>query len=133
MESFFDDSPFVRGESRVVHHQPVMDVRETDTAYVIEAELPGYDEQSVEVHVNGNLLTIASKNEPRSAEASANDQREGSYILRERYRAEFSRSLRLPENADAESITAVFKNGFLSMEVKKRTETLKRVIPINKS
>jgi HSP20 family molecular chaperone IbpA len=131
LESFFDDLPLADGERRVLNHLPLMDVRETDAAYVVEAELPGYDETAIEVQVNSGVLTIASKNEPQSA--SAPDKQEGAYILRERRRVQFSRSLRLPENADPEQITAVFKNGILNLELKKHTETQKRVIQINKS
>jgi HSP20 family protein len=133
MESFFDDSPLASGEPRVLNHLPVMDVRETDSSYVIEAELPGYDETSIEVQVHRGALSIASKNEPQGQSESASAKKDGTYILRERRHAEFSRSLRLPENADPEQITAVFKNGILNLELKKRSETQKRVIQINKS
>jgi HSP20 family protein len=126
VESFFGDSPLSTGESRTLTQMPPMDVRETDTSYVIEAELPGYDDTTVEVHVNGGALTIASKNNEA-------EKAEGTYLLQERRRASFSRTLRLPETADPENITAVFKNGILNLEIKKRTETQKRVIQSNKT
>lgn len=129
VESFFDDSPLAVGESRILNHLPPLDVRETDTSYVIEAELPGYDDTTIEVHVNGGALTLASKNN----EAGKNEKKEGNYLLQERRHATFSRTLKLPENADPENITAAFKNGILTLEIKKRTETQKRVIQINKA
>ncbi|MDR1324937.1 MAG: Hsp20/alpha crystallin family protein [Treponema sp.] len=129
VESFFDDSPLSASESRILNHLPLLDVRETDTSYVIEAELPGYDDTMVEVHVNGGALTLASK----SNEAEKNGKAEGTYILHERRSVTFSRTLKLPENADPENITAAFKNGILTLEIKKRTETQKRVIQINKA
>jgi HSP20 family protein len=129
VESFFDDSPLSIRESRILNHLPPLDVRETDTSYVIDAELPGYDDTTVEVHVNGGALTLTSKNN----EAEPNEKKEGNYILQERRRAMFSRTLKLPENADPENITAAFKNGILTLEIKKRTETQKRVIQINKA
>ncbi|MDR1398455.1 MAG: Hsp20/alpha crystallin family protein [Treponema sp.] len=129
VESLFDDSPLSVGESRILNHLPLLDVRETDTSYVIEAELPGYDDTTIEVHVNGGALTLASK----SNEAEKNEKKEGTYILQERRHARFSRTLKLPENADSENITAAFKNGILILEIKKRTETQKRVIKINKA
>jgi HSP20 family protein len=126
VESFFDDSPLSASTSRILNHLPLLDVRETDTSYVIEADLPGYDDTTVEVQVNGGVLTIASKsNEAKKAE--------GTYILQERRHATFSRALRLPETADPESVAAVFKNGVLNLEIKKRAETQKRVIQINKT
>jgi HSP20 family protein len=125
MESFFDDSPLSCVGSRILNHLPAVDVRETDTSYVLEAELPGYDEKSIQVHLNGGALTIESKEE---AEA---EKKEEHYVLRERRNASFSRTFKLPENADPEHITAAFKNGVLSLEIKKRTETQKRVIQIS--
>jgi HSP20 family protein len=125
MESFFDDSPLSGAGSRILNHVPAVDIRETDTSYVLEAELPGYDEKSIHVHVNGGTLTIESKED---AEA---EKKEEHYLLRERRKASFSRSFKLPENADPEHITAAFKNGVLSLEIKKRTETQKRVIQIS--
>jgi HSP20 family protein len=126
VESFFGDSPFSAGESRTLTQLPPMDVRETDTSYVIEAELPGYDDTTVEVHVNGGALTIASKH-------NETEKAEGSCLLQERRRAPFSRAVKLPETADSENITAVFKNGVLNLEIKKRAETRKRMIQINKT
>ncbi|GHU28158.1 molecular chaperone Hsp20 [Spirochaetia bacterium] len=123
MESFFDDSG-LSPDNRVLNHLPAVDVRETGAAYTLEAELPGFDEKNVEVQVNGGALTIESKKESRE------EKREGTYLLQERRKLAFSRSFALPENADPEHISAVFKNGILSLEIKKRAETQKRVIQI---
>jgi HSP20 family protein len=54
-------------------------------------------------------------------------------MIRERRSSSFSRSFRLPENADPENIAASFKNGILSLEISKRAESQKRVIQINKN
>ncbi|MDR2418803.1 MAG: Hsp20/alpha crystallin family protein [Treponema sp.] len=129
VESFFDDSSLSAGENRILNHLPPLDVRDTDTSYVIEAELPGYDDTTVEVHVNGGALTIASKNNG----VAKSEKKEGNYILQERRQASFTRTLKLPENADPENITAAFKNGILTLEIKKRSETQKRIIQINKA
>jgi HSP20 family protein len=44
--------------------------------------------------------------------------------------ASFNRSFKLPENADPDAISAHFKNGLLSMEIKKLAEAKKRVVQI---
>jgi HSP20 family protein len=134
IESFFGDSPLSPAE-KVLRHQPAVDVRETKDAYVLEAELPGYDEKDIEVHMDGGNLTIESKKEEskeRNVSPKGANSDEGAYILRERRTASFTRSFKLPENADPDAVSAVFKNGILCLEIKKRAEAKKRVIQIER-
>jgi HSP20 family protein len=125
-ESFFGDS-LLAPATRIFNHLPPVDIRETENAYVLDMELPGCDEKSVEVHLDGSSLSIASRQEGDAAE----QKNEGTYVLRERRLNAFSRSFKLPENADPEAVTAAFKNGVLSLEIKKRPEAQKRTIQIN--
>jgi HSP20 family protein len=117
---------------------PPVDIRETDDAYVIDAELPGYDEKAIRVQVDGNTLTIESKKEGENARdvSPHKDGKKGNedrYIIRERRRASFTRSFKLPDDADTESVSAHFKNGLLNLEIKKRAGSQKRVIQIGTS
>jgi HSP20 family protein len=126
-ESFFGDS-LLSPATRIFNHLPAVDIRETENAYVLDMELPGYDEKNIEVHIDGSSLSIASRQEDQREEKNGN---EGTYVLRERRMNAFSRSFKLPENADPEAVSAAFKNGILSMEIKKRPEAQKRTIQIN--
>ncbi|GHV81113.1 molecular chaperone Hsp20 [Spirochaetia bacterium] len=134
MESFFGESPLTPA-LRNYSTEPAVDIREAADAYVLEAELPGYDEKNIEVHVDGGVLTIETKQEDKTERnvSPKKDEKatEERYVIRERRSASFSRSFKLPENADMEAITANFKNGLLSLEIKKRAETKKRVIRID--
>jgi HSP20 family protein len=127
MDSFIGDS-FLSPADRIFNRLPAVDVRETDKAYVLEAELPGFDEKDVEIRLDNNTLTIESKKEEEKKE-----EKNASYMIRERRSSSFSRSFRLPENADPEGITASFKNGVLALEIGKRAEAQKRVIQISKN
>jgi len=133
-ESFFGDS-FVAPAARAFTRLPAVDVRETEKAYVLEMELPGYDEKDIEISVDGNSLSISSKQE-ETRDANEHDSKDakgdaGTWILRERRVNTFSRSFKLPENANPEEVAAEFKNGVLCMEIKKRAEAQKRTIQIN--
>ena len=125
-ESFFGDS-ICAPAAKVFSRMPAVDVRETETAYVLDMELPGFDEKGIEVHVNGNSLSVASKQE----EAKAGGADPGTWLIKERRASSFSRSFKMPENADPEGISAEFKNGVLCLEIKKRAEAQKRSIQIN--
>jgi HSP20 family protein len=124
-ESFFGDS-LLAPATKLLNHLPAVDIRETENSYVLEMDLPGFDEKNLEIHVDGASLSIASRQEGAKEEKS-----EGTYILRERRMQSFSRSFKLPENADSENVNASFKNGILSLEIKKRPEAQKRTIQIN--
>jgi HSP20 family protein len=124
-ETFFGDSVLAPA-AKIFNHLPAVDVRETENAYVLEMELPGINEKTIEVHVDGGNLSIASKQEE-----SNEKQNEGNFIMRERRLNSFSRSFKLPENANPEAVSAAFKNGILSMEIKKRPEAQKRTIQIS--
>jgi HSP20 family protein len=132
--SVFGESPFPPAFGKT-GQIPVVDIRETDDAYLMEAELPGYDGQNVRVQVDGNTLTIESKKEEENArdvspEKEGKKAGEDRFLVRERRRVSFSRSFRLPEDADTESVSAAFGNGLLNLEIKKRAGSRKRVIQI---
>jgi len=124
-ESFFGDS-FFAPASRLISQMPAVDIQETENAYLLAMDLPGYDEKNIDVHVDGSGLTVASKQEEEK-----DAENRGAYVLRERKINSFSRSFKLPENADPEAVNANYKNGVLSLEIKKRAEAQKRIIRIN--
>jgi HSP20 family protein len=128
IESFFGDS--LLPAAKVFNKMPAMDIQENESAYVLVMDLPGCDEKNIDVHVNGATLSIAV-NAAKQEEEKKSEENQGTYILRERKINSFSRSFKLPENADSEAINACFKNGVLNLEIKKRAETQKRVIQIN--
>ena len=125
-ESFFGDSIFAPA-ARLFNQMPAVDIQENENAYVLEMELPGCDEKNINVHIDGSSLTITSKQE----EEKKNEDKQGTYLLRERKINSFTRSFKLPENADPQEVSAVFKNGILNLEIKKRAEAQKRAIQIN--
>jgi HSP20 family protein len=130
LESFFGESPLTPA---VFRQGPAVDLRETEDAYELEAELPGYDEKNLEVSVDHGVLVIASKKEDaveRDVSPSKDEGKKERYVIRERRAESFSRSFKLPENANLETISARFNNGLLRLEVKKLAETKKRLVRI---
>jgi len=125
-ESFFPDS-LLAPAARIFDQLPAVDILETESAYNLEMDLPGFDENSIDVHVDGSSLTIGSK----QTEEKKSECNQGTYMLRERKMSAFTRSFKLPENADPQAVNASFKNGVLSLGIKKRAEAQKRMIQIN--
>lgn len=92
---------------------PVLDIRETDEAYIVAAELPGLSADQIGVRFkNGGLTISGQKQEDKREEA-------GSYHLRERSWGHFQRSLTLPDGIDAENISAAYAGGVLTVTIPK--------------
>ncbi|MDR0708665.1 MAG: Hsp20/alpha crystallin family protein [Spirochaetaceae bacterium] len=132
MESFFKESPLTPAHQ--ADYLPAVDIREIENAYELEAELPGYEEKDIHIHVDNGTLTIESgKEESRDVspkKETGSEKETFRYLLRERRSVSFSRSFKLPENADVNGISANFKNGLLTLEIKKLPEAQKKVIQI---
>jgi HSP20 family protein len=92
---------------------PAVDVRETETSWHMEIDLPGLTEKDVEVKLDNNLLTISSRKEEKQ------EEKKNGYLLRERRASSFCRSFVLPDEADREKIEALFANGVLSLNFPK--------------
>ncbi|MDH3581224.1 MAG: Hsp20/alpha crystallin family protein [Hyphomicrobiales bacterium] len=105
---------------------PSVDVRENDKQIVIEAELPGIEEKDVSVTVHDGLLTVKGEKKFEEKEETEN------YHMMERRYGSFMRSMRLPDTADDESISAKIDKGVLTVTVAKKpgTEPKERKIEI---
>ncbi len=98
---------------------PPVDIHETDDAYVLEAELPGYVEKDVNVSVEKHVLRISSVKEASREEKADEKKHEKNYLVRERYYQTFERSFTLPEGVDEDHISGEFKNGVLELTMPK--------------
>lgn len=106
---------------------PAVDVRETDTEYLMEVELPGLTEKDVEVKLDNSLLTISSQKDERK------EEKKNGYVLRERRASRFSRSFVLPETVDREKIAAEFRNGILHLSFPKVPAAKPKTIEVKSS
>ena len=89
------------------------DLRETDTEYILEADLPGYDKKGIEIHYEDGVLTLCARQDDVKEEKAEN------YLRRERRQGSFSRSIPLPENVNPDAIKASFDSGVLKVVLPK--------------
>ncbi len=113
----FWDYPTVASRVR----KPSVDVRETEESFILEAELPGFDERLIDVNVDKHVLHISSRKEEEEGEKQVSEIKD-SYLLRERALYTFDRSFSLPEHVDEEHISGEFKQGILTLTIPKRPE-----------
>ena len=103
---------------------PVVDIEETELNYLIRAELPGLSKENVKVEVDDGVLTL-------SGERDLERKMEGKTFHHiERSHGTFTRSFTLPENAEAESVSANYKEGLLEIRVAKSEEALPKSIEV---
>ena len=125
-ELFHNRLASVLGGERVqsVAWSPVVDIEETELNYLIRAELPGLNKEKVKVTVEDGVLTL-------SGERDLERKVEGKTFHHiERSHGTFTRSFTLPENAEAESVSANYKDGLLEIRVAKSEEALPKSIEV---
>lgn len=87
-----------------------MDLSRTGDSYVLNADLPGIDPASVDINVDGQLLSIRAERPAPSTEGVT-------YLSRERRTGTFLRRFTLGQNVDTTGITAGYDNGVLTVTV----------------
>lgn len=91
------------------------DVKETESGYEIDMELPGFKKEDIKAQLKNGYLTIqASQNTDNSQKDS-----DGKYIRRERFTGSVSRSFYVGENMTEEDIRAKFEDGILKLSLPK--------------
>jgi HSP20 family molecular chaperone IbpA len=103
---------------------PRSDIYETAEAITVVTDMPGVDENSVDVTLDKNLLTISGYVEPM--------QPEGFTLAHAEYNiGDFERSFTLSDRIDRDGIEATVKDGVLRLVLPKVTEAKSRNIPIS--
>jgi HSP20 family protein len=101
-----------------------VDVREDGEQLVIEAELPGFKKEEVEITSENQTLTISANR------AAAQPKDPTGYLLNERQYTRFLRSFTLPPSVDIQKVDAKLENGILTVTLNKREETKPRKIEV---
>ena len=104
---------------------PAADIVETDSAYVIEVELPGVRREDVDVNLNGNELVVTGEVKER--------KREGMFRRRTRRVGEFEFRVAFPGNLRDGGIEASLAYGVLKLYVPKAESTKSSKITVSES
>jgi HSP20 family protein len=120
MDRLFDDmtrgASLTRPAMGLGMMAPRVDVKETDKAVEIQAELPGVTEKDVEVQLADGVLTIRGEKKQECLE------KEKGYYLMERAYGSFMRQIPLPVGVDETKVEARFDKGVLSVTLPKSAE-----------
>jgi len=91
-----------------------MDVKETETEYVVKAEIPGVAKEDISVSIDGNMVSIMAEVKREK------EDKEGEKVLRtERYYGTAARSFTLPMDIDLAKADAAYEGGVLTLTLPK--------------
>lgn len=93
---------------------PKVDVCQTDDGWEITAELPGVDQEDIDLRLEGDMLTISGE--------KRDERKDDKNRFVERSYGSFTRSFQLPFTPDAEKVTADCERGVLTVKLPKAAE-----------
>jgi HSP20 family protein len=128
MNKLFEDS---MSRSQAIDHdfsagawRPSVDIYETADRMVLVADLPGINQDAIELKIENNILTIRGERE-----MDKEIKREDFHRIERAY-GSFSRNFTLPASIDVEKIKAEHNNGILQVILPKKEETQAKKIKI---
>jgi HSP20 family protein len=104
---------------------PPLDIADKGDAIVVKAEVPGVEPKDIQVTVDDNVLTFLGE---KKYEKEEKDEK---HYRMERSMGTFSRSIQLPVTVDSTNVTALFKNGLLTIRLPKTKGVKGAFIPVN--
>jgi HSP20 family protein len=120
MERMFEEMGDGKGRSWTL----AIDLVERDDKYVLRADVPGVKPEDVKIEVDDDVLTVSAQHE------ETEEEKQDTYVRRERRYGSFSRSITLPKGVGADDIEATCKDGVLEVSFPKPKEEERKPITI---
>ena len=101
---------------------PTFNLSEKKGTYILTAELPGVEKDSIAIAIDSNMLTISGRKE------SVHEEEGALFHMKECFSGTFSRSVRLPLEVREDQAVATFKDGVLTLVMpQKETQKNKKI------
>ncbi|MBI4094347.1 MAG: Hsp20/alpha crystallin family protein [Candidatus Liptonbacteria bacterium] len=113
-----------REEEEEAEGRLTLDVYQTPAEIIVESAVAGVDPDTLDIDVTPDSVTIRGE---RRREDTVKDE---DYFYQECYWGKFSRSVILPQEVDAESAYATFKNGILAVHLPKQNKEKKKKLKV---
>ena len=108
--------------TRVEYVVPAVNIREDKDAYVLEADLPGVNRDSLEITLEGSELTLVGHRNPAGST--------GEVLLKEQRGADYRRVFEIDPAIDTTGIKAHMEQGLLTLTLRKSERVKPRKIPV---
>jgi HSP20 family protein len=103
---------------------PAVDILETEDAVILKADIPDVKIEDLDIRVENNTLTLRG-----NRKFEKDDNVKGFHRI-ERVYGEFVRNFALPDTVDTEQVAADYKNGVLSIGIRKKEAAKLRQIKV---
>ena len=121
MPTMFDEFFGKNWMYRVNDTTPAINVKEDAKGYTMEVAAPGIRKEFCRVHVtNDGNLQIAIENKMEHKQEEKEEGHKERYLRREFYYSNYQQTYRLPEDVNADNISAQVSDGILSIALPKR-------------
>ena len=111
-----------------IDEQPLqikLDVEENDKGYTVKAEIPGVKKEDINVHINGNQVSISAE-----SKREKDVQQNGKVIRSERYYGALSRSFTVPFDVDQGGSNAKYADGILELTLPKKANSAAKKLAV---
>jgi HSP20 family protein len=105
-----------------------VDIREDADHIYVEADMPGFKKDDVDITLENQTLTISAEKKQQYKDKG---EQGGEWLLNERRYARFLRSFTLPPTVDDQKVDAKLTDGVLTITLNKREETKPRKIQVS--
>jgi len=105
-----------------VSTKPSVNILEESDAYKIEVAAPGLIKSDFNIELDHNQLTITVEKKDEKVE----DSEDGTFSKREFNYNSFKRSFHISKDIEQDGIDAIYKNGILTINLKKREEAIEK-------
>ena len=126
MDDFFSNISFDLFDKKPRSFSPSIDIMDSGKEVVVTAELPGVDENNIDISITKDTLTIKGEKKAEKEEKGKD------FHLVERSYGSFIRTIPLPVDVETEKVGAIYKKGVLTIKLPKTEKALSETkkIPI---
>ena len=113
-KTFFEDDDFfspVRND-----FSPKTDIKETESSFTLDLEIPGVDKKDVKLNIEDGYLTVSGK------KTYTKEDKKSQYLRKESFEGSFSRSFYIGDKVNLKSIEAKMDNGILNVVIPKKKD-----------
>ena len=127
LASFFENFSGPTGKDQLTSGSfvPPVDVYEDEHSLILKLEVPGVNEEDLNVSVENDTLTVQGE---RKFEK---EEKEENYRRVERQYGTFTRTFTLPQTVDSENVSANYDKGVLKITLPKKAEAKPKQIKVN--
>lgn len=145
MNRLFEESMLGLSRFEPIARTFPLDIRETETEYILDAALPGVKPEDAQITASDDTVAIhvyrayTRQGEPDERKGEKGEKGEKGatapavYVRRERYAGEMSRAITLPAPIVAEEVTATYEHGVLTIHAPKAARVTPKQIPVRVS